>query len=95
MVVLRRYGNLLRKSVYKEIKRALKRLGQIENIDYTASLSPMQIEFNNGNTSYLKWVAMDFETEIQGLIDENKLIKIVWFEELTGARTTKMMLTKL
>ena len=82
VVVLRRYGNLLRKSVYKEIKRALKRLGQIENVDYTASLSPMQIEFNNGNTIYFSG-GDDFET-VKGLIDENKLIKIVWFEELTG-----------
>lgn len=82
VVVLRRYGNLLRKSVYKEIKRACKRLGLQDGIDYKAYLSPMQIEFNNGNTIYFSG-GDDFET-VKGLIDENKLIKIVWFEELTG-----------
>lgn len=82
VVVLRRYGNLLRKSVYKEIKRACKRLGLVENLDYKASLSPMQIVFNNENTIYFSG-GDDFET-VKGLIDEKKLIKIVWFEELTG-----------
>ena len=82
VVVLRRYGNLLRKSVYKEIKRACKRMGLAENVDYKASLSPMQITFNNGNTIYFSG-GDDFET-VKGLIDETKLIKMVWFEELTG-----------
>src|SRR5574344_1121764 len=82
VLVIKRYGNLVRKSFYKEIKRACKRLGLVENLDYKASLSPMQIEFNNENTIYFSG-GDDFET-VKGLIDEKKLIKIVWFEELTG-----------
>jgi len=81
-VALRNHKTDLRKSVYKEIKRACKRLGLIENIDYTATVSPMEIKFNNGNTAYFAG-GDDFEA-VKGTIDEDRLIKIVWFEELTG-----------
>lgn len=83
VVVLRKHQIDLRKSVYKEIKRACKRLGLIENIHYKAKLSPMEITFfQNGNTIYFSG-GDDYEA-VKGTIDENKLIKIVWFEELTG-----------
>lgn len=81
-VALRNHKTDLRKSVYKEIKRACKRLGLVENVDYKATVSPMEIKFNNGNTVYFAG-GDDFEA-VKGTIDENKLIKIVWFEELTG-----------
>lgn len=82
-VVLRRHQNTLRKSVYKEMKRALKRLGLVENVDFVALLSPMEIRIlKNGNTIY--FAGGDDYENVKGLIDENKLIKIVWFEELTG-----------
>jgi len=81
-VILRKHQNQLRKSVYKEIKRACKRLGLEEGTDYTAKLSPMEINFNNGNTIYFAG-GDDYET-VKGMIDENTLIKMVWFEELTG-----------
>lgn len=81
-VILRRYQNLLRNSVYKEIKRACKRLGLIEKVDYKANVSPMQITFNNGNTIYFAG-GDDYEA-VKGTIDENSPIKKVWFEELTG-----------
>ena len=81
-VILRRYQNLLRNSVYKEIKRACKRLGLIEKIDYKANVSPMQIIFNNGNTIYFAG-GDDYEA-VKGTIDEKSPIKKVWFEELTG-----------
>ncbi len=82
-VILRRYQTDLRKSVYKEIKRACKRLGLIEKIHYKAKLSPLEITFfQTGNTIYFAG-GDDYES-VKGLIDENKLIKIVWFEELTG-----------
>lgn len=82
-VILRRYQTDLRKSVYKEIKRACKRLGLIENVHYKAKLAPMEITFfDTGNTIYFAG-GDDYES-VKGLIDENKLIKIVWFEELTG-----------
>lgn len=81
-VILRRHQNLLRNSVYKEIKKACSRLGLTEKVDYTAYVSPMQIVFNNKNTIYFA-SGDDFET-VKGMTDENKLIKKVWFEELTG-----------
>lgn len=81
-VALRNHKVDLRKSVYKEIKRACQRLGLIEGVDYKATVAPMEIKFSNENTIYFAG-GDDFEA-IKGTIDENKLIKIVWFEELTG-----------
>lgn len=81
-VALRNHKIDLRKSVYKEIKRACKRLGLIEDVDYRATTSPMEIKFYNDNTIYFAG-GDDFEA-VKGTIDEDKLIKIVWFEELTG-----------
>ena len=81
-VVLRRHQNLLRNSVYKEIKKACTRLGLVESIDYKALVSPMQIQFFNGNTIYFA-SGDDFEA-VKGMTDDKKLIKKVWFEELTG-----------
>ncbi len=82
-VILRRYQNALRKSVYKEMKRALKRLGLVEDIDFIATLAPLEIKIiSNGNTIY--FAGGDDYENVKGLIDEDKLIKIVWFEELTG-----------
>lgn len=86
-VVLRNHQTDLRKSVYKEIKRACKRLGLIEKVHYDAYVSPMEIRFNNGNTIYFAG-GDDFEA-IKGTIDEDKLIKIVWFEELTGFKDSE------
>ncbi len=81
-IVLRRYQNTLRNSVYKEIKRALKRYGLEENIDYKANLSPMEITIlQNGNKIYFGG-GDDYE-KVKGFIDENNPIKILWFEELT------------
>lgn len=83
VVVLRKHQNQLRKSVYKEIKRACKRLGLVEKVHYNATTAPMEIKFtDNGNTIYFAG-GDDFET-VKGTIDEDKLIKIVWFEEATG-----------
>lgn len=83
VVVLRKHQNQLRKSVFKEIKRACSRLGLVEKIDYIATTSPMEIKFvDNKNTIYFAG-GDDFET-VKGTIDEDKPIKIVWFEELTG-----------
>lgn len=81
-VILRRYQNLLRNSVYKEIKKACKRLGLVEKVDYCAYVSPMQIVFDNGNTIY--FASGDDYEAVKGMTDENKSIKKVWFEELTG-----------
>lgn len=80
-IVIRRYQNTLRDSVYKEIKRALSRLGLVENIDYKANVSPLEITLFNGNKIY--FAGGDDYEKIKGMIDEKNPIKIVWFEELT------------
>ena len=81
-VALRSHKTELRNSVFKELKRACKRLGLIEGIDYKTTVAPMEIKFNNENTIYFAG-GDDYEA-VKGMIDENKLIKITWFEELTG-----------
>jgi phage terminase large subunit len=80
-VILKRYQNTIRNSVYKEILRALKRLGQIKEMDYWCYLSPMYIRLANGNNIY--FAGGDDYERLKGMIDESNPIKIVWFEELT------------
>ena len=80
-VICRRYQNTIRNSVYKEIKRALKRLHLQEDIDYTAFKSPAEIHLNNKNNIY--FAGGDDYEKIKGMIDEDRPIKIIWFEELT------------
>lgn len=82
-VCMRNHAINLRKSVFKEIKRACRRLGLVEGVDYKSTVSPMEVTFlKNENTIYFAG-GDDFET-IKGTIDEKKLIKIIWFEELTN-----------
>lgn len=82
VIIIKRYSNTLRNSVYKEMKRALGRLGLVENIDYKANVSPMQIKIlQTGNNIY--FAGGDDYEKVKGFIDENRPIKIVWFEELT------------
>ena len=80
-VIIRRYQNTLRNSVYKEIKRALGRFYMQENIDYVAYKSPAEIHLNNGNNIY--FAGGDDYEKIKGMIDEDRPIKVLWFEELT------------
>ena len=80
-VAFRKYQNTLRNSVYKEIKRALKRLHLEEGKDYRAFKSPLEIHLNNKNNIYFSG-GDDYE-KIKGMIDEDAPIKILWFEELT------------
>ena len=81
-IVIRKYQNTLRDSVYKEIKRALKRLGLIENIHYTCTIQPLRISLINSNNTIYFAGADDYE-KLKGMIDENTPIKLVWFEETT------------
>jgi len=80
-VIIKRYQNTLRDSVYAEIKRGLSRLGLREGVNYIANLSPLRITLHNGNKVY--FAGGDDYEKIKGTIDENSPIKIVWFEELT------------
>lgn len=81
-IIIKRYQNTIRNSVFKEIKRALKRLGLQEEIDYKATVSPFQIHiFQTGNNIY--FAGGDDYEKVKGFIDEDAPIKLVWFEELT------------
>lgn len=81
-IIIKRYQNTIRNSVFKEIKRALKRLGLYEPMDYKSTVSPFQIHINQtGNNIY--FAGGDDYEKVKGFIDEEAPIKMVWFEELT------------
>lgn len=79
-VVIRKRHNKLRKTVYKEIKRAIKRLGLDERL-FKITVSPMEITFKeNGNTIY--FTGSDNIDDTKGIIDESKPIKLVMIDEV-------------
>ena len=81
-IVIKRYQNTIRNSVFKEIKRAFRRLGLFEGVDYLATVSPFQVHINQtGNNIY--FAGGDDYEKVKGFIDEDAPIKMVWFEEPT------------
>lgn len=81
VVVMRKHHNKLRKTVYKECIRAIKRLG-LEKTDFKISKSPLQIEYKaNGNIIY--FTGSDSIDDTKGMIDEDKHIRAVFLDELT------------
>ena len=81
VVVLRKRHNKLRKTVYKELIRAIGRLG-LNKDDFEIGLSPMQIRYKkNGNIVYFS--GSDSIDDTKGIIDEDKPIKVVILDELT------------
>lgn len=81
VVILRKHHNKLRKTVYKEILRAIKRLGLSEN-DFIIHVSPMEIEYRHtGNRIYFS--GSDSVDDTKGLIDEARPIRMVILDELT------------
>lgn len=81
IVVLRKHHNKLRKTVYKEILRAITRLG-LSKKDFIIKKSPMEITYKkNGNTIY--FTGSDSVDDTKGIIDENKAIKKVLLDEIT------------
>lgn len=81
-IIIKRYQNTIRNSVFKEIKRALKRLGLNEGVDYKATVSPFQIHLFQTNNNIYFAGGDDYE-KVKGFIDEESPIKMVWFEEMT------------
>lgn len=80
-VVIRKRHNKLRKTVYKEIKRAIKRLG-IPESKFKITVSPMEITYKpNGNTIY--FTGSDSIDDTKGIIDESKPIKLVLLDEVS------------
>ena len=80
-VVIRKRHNKLRKTVYKEIKRAINRLG-IPESKFKITVSPMEITYKpNGNTIY--FTGSDSIDDTKGIIDESKPIKLVLLDEVS------------
>lgn len=81
IVVLRKRHNKLRKTVYKEMIRAIGRLGMNKD-DFDIGVSPMQIRYKkNGNTIYFS--GSDSIDDTKGIIDEDKPIVMAILDELT------------
>lgn len=81
VVVLRKRHNKLRKTVYKEMIRAIGRLGMSKD-DFEIGVSPMQIKYKkNGNVIYFS--GSDSIDDTKGIIDEDKPIVLVILDELT------------
>ena len=81
VVVLRKRHNKLRKTVYKEVLRAINRLG-LSKHDFIITKSPMQITYKaTGNTIY--FTGSDSVDDTKGIIDEDRPIKLVILDELT------------
>ena len=81
VVILRKFHNKLKKTVFKECLRAITRLG-LDKKDFKITVSPMEIKYKkNGNTIY--FTGNDSIDDTKGMIDENKPIKLVILDELT------------
>lgn len=76
IVFIRKRHNKLRKTVYKEAKRAIKRLGLDERL-FKITVSPMEITYKEtGNTIY--FTGSDNIDDTKGIIDEDKpIVKVV------------------
>lgn len=80
VVILRKFHNKLKKTVYKEVLRAIKRLG-LDKKDFKITVSPMEIKYlPSGNTIY--FTGNDSIDDTKGMIDEEKPIKLVILDEL-------------
>ena len=81
VVVLRKRHNKLRKTVYKEMIRAIGRLG-LSKDDFDIRVSPMEIRHKKtGNVIYFS--GSDSIDDTKGIIDEDKPIRLVILDELT------------
>ena len=81
VVVLRKRHNKLRKTVYKEMIRAIGRLG-LSKDDFDIGVSPMEIRHKRtGNVIYFS--GSDSIDDTKGIIDEDKPIRLVILDELT------------
>ncbi len=81
VVALRKRHNKLRKTVYKEMIRAIGRMG-LSRDDFDIGVSPMEIRYKkNGNVIYFS--GSDSIDDTKGIIDEDKPIRLVILDELT------------
>lgn len=81
VVVLRKFHNKLKKTVFKECLRAINRLGYSKK-QFKITVSPMQITFKKtGNTIY--FTGNDSIDDTKGMIDEDRPIILVLIDEVT------------
>ena len=81
IVVLRKFHNKIRKTVYKEALRAINRL-TVPKSRFKITVSPMEIRYNRtGNTIF--FTGNDSIDDTKGMIDETRPIKYVIVDELT------------
>lgn len=81
VVVLRKFHNKLKKTVFKECLRAINRLGYNKD-QFKITVSPMQITYKKtGNTIY--FTGNDSIDDTKGMIDEDRPIVLVELDELT------------
>lgn len=81
VIVMRKFHNKLKKTVFKECKRAIKRL-KLDLDDFHITVSPMQITYKpTGNTIY--FTGNDSIDDTKGIIDEDRPIVLVILDELT------------
>ncbi len=80
-VVIRKFHNKLKKTVYTECLRAMNRL-KLDKKDFKITVSPMQIT-NKDNLNTIYFTGNDSIDDTKGMVDENKPIKLVVLDELT------------
>lgn len=81
VVIMRKFHNKLKKTVFNECKRAISRL-KIPNNKFKITVSPMQITYlPTGNTIY--FTGNDSIDDTKGMIDESRPIVLVELDELT------------
>lgn len=81
VVILRKFHNKLKKTVFKECLRAITRL-KLNKKQFKITVSPMQITYlPTGNTIY--FTGNDSIDDTKGMIDEDRPIVLVELDELT------------
>lgn len=81
VVMMRKFHNKLKKTVFKECLRAINRL-KLDKSEFKITVSPMQITYKpTGNTIY--FTGNDSIDDTKGMIDETCPIVLVQLDELT------------
>lgn len=81
VVIMRKFHNKLKKTVFSECKRAIHRL-KADVSEFKITVSPMQITYlPTGNTIY--FTGNDSIDDTKGMIDENRPIVLVELDEVT------------
>ena len=79
IVCIRKVGETLKKSVYEQIKWAIKRLGLEEYFEY--KLSPLEIKYKERGNKFI-FMGVDDPEKSKSIVDSTYPIACYWFEEL-------------